>query len=355
MLNIKNSTLSATLSTYAESGGEPLQQITLDNGTMTVQLINLGATITSIHTPDKTGSNKNIVAGFAHPEDYQENPAYFGTTVGRYANRIAGGHLTIGNHHYQLPVNNDSNHLHGGVDGFHKKRWQVTSCTENEEQATVTMEYVSPDGEEGYPGTLTVQVTYTLDLHNRLSIRYTASTDKATVVSLTNHSYFNLTGFEDPLVTGHLLRINAASYTEKNNSNTPTGRILPVAGTPLDFTTSRPIGTYIHELPADSGFDHNYVFDASLEAATPAAELEDPESGRFLQVFTDQPGLQLYSANYWDGSLTGPQGQAYVKHGAVALETQAFPDSPNHPHFPNTILQPGEVYERETVFVFGVR
>lgn len=359
MLNIKSGTLSATLSTYQETDGTALQQITLENGTITVQLINLGATITSIHTPDRTGSNKNIVAGFAHPHEYRDNPAYFGSTVGRYANRIAGGRLTIGNMHYQLPVNNGNNHLHGGVAGFHKKAWQVTSCTENEEQAAVTMEYVSRTGEEGYPGTLTVHVTYALDLHNRLSILYMAYTDQATVVSLTNHSYFNLTGFEQPLVTDHLLRINATAYTEKNDNNTPTGQILPVAGTPLDFTSFRPIGTNIDLLTADGGFDHNYVLDhassPSGNPATPAAELEDPSSGRFLQVFTDQPGLQLYSANYWDGSLTGAHGRTYLRHGAVALETQAFPDSPNQPHFPNTILRPGEIYKRETVFAFGVR
>lgn len=355
MLNIQHQTLSATRVTYGEAGGEPLEQITLENAAVRVELINLGATITAIYAPDKAGVRKNIVAGFNDLQAYWENPAYFGSTVGRYANRIAGGKLTIDGVNYQLPVNNDSNHLHGGFEGFHKKVWQVIQCSQNEEQASITMSYTSPDGEEGYPGTLSVQVRYILDRHNRLTITYTANTDKATPVSLTNHSYFNLTGFENPLVTDHLLRINADNYTEKNSSNTPTGRLLPVTGTPLDFTHARPVGQSIGQLPADMGFDHNYMLRPYDAENIPAAELEDPESGRVLRVFTDQPGIQLYSANYWDGSITGAQGVPYLKHGAVALETQAFPDSPNHAQFPETILRPGETYRRKTIFVFDVQ
>ncbi|PWV55672.1 aldose epimerase family protein [Chitinophaga sp. S165] len=353
MLNINSRALSATRQLYGELRGAPLYLITLENSAVRVELINLGATITAVYAPDKAGIQKNIVAGFARPEDYLHNPAYFGSTVGRYANRIAEGRITVNGTPYQLPVNNDGNHLHGGFEGFHAKVWEVTQCSDTSGEASVTMEYVSADGEEGYPGNLAVQVQYVLDDTNQLSIRYTATTDKATPVSLTNHSYFNLSGFEQPLVTDHLLTINAQAYTEKSSKNVPTGNILPVAGSSLDFTTPTKIGQNIDSFPADMGYDHNFVLQAS--GKTPAAVLEDPQSGRVLRVFTDLPGIQMYSSNYWDGSITGQQGKPYVKHGAVALEAQAFPDSPNHAHFPDTILQPGNVYQQIIIFAFDVQ
>lgn len=355
MLNVNSRALSATRKQYGQLRGAPLHMITLENAAITVELINLGATITAIHAPDKAGIRKNIVAGFKHPEDYQHNAAYLGCIVGRYANRIAGGSLSVSGKHCQLTVNNDGNHLHGGFEGFHTKVWQVLQMTETNDEACVTMEYVSADGEEGYPGNLTVQVQYVLDSNNQLSIRYTARTDRSTPVSLTNHSYFNLSGFVQPSITDHLLTINAQAYTEKSSRNVPTGKILPVAGTPLDFTHPTRIGKHINSLPADGGFDHNYVLQPHHADKTPAATLEDPDSGRRLRVFTDQPGIQLYSANFWDGSITGRQGTPYLKHGAVALESQAFPDSPNHAHFPDTILLPGDVYRRTTVFAFDMR
>jgi len=395
MLNVNSRALSATRTQYGELRGAPLYMITLENAAVTVQLINLGATITAIYAPDRTGVQKNIVAGFSDPLDYLHNPAYFGCTVGRYANRIAAGRIMIDGKEYQLPLNNDGNHLHGGFDGFHTRIWRVVQSAKSEEEAGVIMEYISADGEEGYPGTLTVRVQYVLDDKNRLHIRYTAHTDKSTVVSLTNHSYFNLSGFEQPLVTDHLLTVNAKAYTEKNERNVPTGNILPVAGTPLDFTRPTRIGEHIHELPADGGFDQNFVLQPDYSSGSaasedggngktsspgastavvaiegdarngtflpvsasnmPAATLEDPHSGRVLRIFTDQPGIQVYSANYWDGSIRGQQGKLYLQHGAVALETQAFPDSPNHPHFPDTILSPGDVYRRHTIFAFDVQ
>jgi aldose 1-epimerase len=355
MLNINSRALSATRQQYGELRGAPLYLITLENAAVKVELINLGATITAIYAPDKAGVQKNIVAGFEHPEDYLHNPAYFGSTVGRYANRIAEGRITVDGVQYQLPVNNDSNHLHGGFEGFHAKVWEVIQLSQTGEEASVTMKYVSPDGEEGYPGNLAVQVQYILDNKNQLSIRYTATTDKSTPVSLTNHSYFNLSGFEQPLVTDHLLTINALTYTEKSSKNVPTGNILPVTGTPLDFTQPTKIGGHINELPVDMGFDHNYVLQPHNTGETPAATLEDPESGRILRVFTDLPGIQVYSSNYWDGSITGQQGRPYLKHGAVALEAQAFPDSPNHAHFPDTILLPGNVYRQQIIFAFDMR
>jgi len=355
MLNINSSTLSATSHEYGQWRGASLQYITLENASVTVALINLGATITAIYVPGRDGIKKNIVAGFEDLNDYKENPAYFGCIVGRYANRIAGGRLTIDGINYQLPINNGPNHLHGGHDGFHLKVWQVVGCSSNDQQASVTMTYTSADGEEGYPGNLTTTVTYTLDNSNRLHITYMAHTDKSTVINLTNHSYFNLSGFEDALVTKHLLQVNAGTYTEKNASNTPTGNILPVKGTPLDFTRPVALGKNINLLPADMGYDHNFILRPYMDHNTPAAILEDPASGRILRVYTDQPGIQVYSANYWDGSIIGAQGKPYLKHGAVALETQAFPDSPNHAHFPSTLLIPGEEYQRMTVFAFDVQ
>lgn len=396
MLNVNSRALSATRTQYGELRGAPLYMITLENAAVTVQLINLGATVTAIYAPDRTGVQKNIVAGFSDPLDYLNNPAYFGCTVGRYANRIAAGRIVIAGKEYQLPLNNDGNHLHGGFEGFHTKIWRVVQSAKSKEEVGVIMEYTSADGEEGYPGMLTVRVQYVLDDKNQLHIRYTAHTDKSTVVSLTNHTYFNLSGFEQPLVTDHLLTLNAKTYTEKNDRNVPTGNILPVAGTPLDFTRPTRIGEHIHELPADGGFDQNFVlqpdYDSGASSATadadnektlplhagktaatipgdtenstfplvytgkmPAATLMDPHSGRALRIFTDQPGIQVYSANYWDGSIRGQQGKLYLQHGAVALETQAFPDSPNHPHFPDTILSPGDVYRRHTIFAFDVQ
>lgn len=388
MLNVNTRALSATRTQYGDLRGAPLYMITLENATVTVELINLGATITAIYTPDKTGARQNIVAGFSDPMDYLHNPAYFGCTVGRYANRIVGGRIIVEGQSYQLPINNDGNHLHGGFDGFHAKPWQVLECLQTGDEASVLMEYVSADGEEGYPGNLITQVLYVLDNENQLHIRYTAYTDKATPVSLTNHSYFNLTGFEQPLVTDHLLTINARTYTEKSDRNVPTGNILPVSGTPLDFTQATKMGEHINELPADRGFDHNFVLQSDsihptrtgeyvnglppdgssdhnfalqsdyadkMSGKVPAAILEDPYSGKRLRIFTDQPGIQVYSANYWDGSITGQQGKPYLQHGAVALETQAFPDSPNHAHFPDTILLPGDIYRRYTIFAFDVQ
>jgi len=308
----------------------------------------------AVYTPDRNGVMKNVVAGFEQPEDYAGNPWYFGCVVGRYANRIAGGRFMLDGQQVQLSVNNDGNHLHGGFEGFHSKVWTLEALLREEDQAAVVFAYTSRNGEEGYPGNLKAQVKYTLNRQNQLQISYTAVTDQPTPVNLTNHSYFNLSGFEQPLITGHLLQVNADHYTEKNGRNVPTGRILPLAGTGADFTVATRIGDNIQQFPQDKGLDLNYVLKQPL-LSTPAAILEDPLTGRYLQVFTDQPGIQVYTANYWDGSITGRQGRAYIQHGAVALETQAFPDSPNHAGFSRTILEPGAVYESTTVYAFGVR
>lgn len=334
--------------------GAPLFRIVLQNDELEVHLTNLGATIMAVYAPDKDGVKKNVVAGFAKPVAYADNPAYFGCTVGRYANRIAAGRFTLDGQVMQLPVNNGPNHLHGGVDGFHKKVWQVTGYGDNANEVWATFTYRSQDGEEGYPGNMDVSVRYSLDIDNYLWIEYSAVTDKRTPVSLTNHSYFNLSGFEQAQITNHLLQVNTGYYTEKSELNVPTGRILPVDGTALDFTEAKPIGDGIAAFPADKGYDHNFVLKRENSAEiVEAALLQDPVSGRVVKVLTDMPGIQVYTANWWEGEITGQQGVPYVQYGAVALETQSFPDSPNHPEFPGTILEPGETYERTTAYLFA--
>lgn len=338
-----------------------LTRYVLDHGGIRVVIMNLGATIVSIDVPDRAGVAGNIVAGFADEDSYRRNQHYLGCIVGRYANRIGGGRFLLDGIPVQLSVNDGTNHLHGGVEGFHRQVWDLHSRIDNGKESGIVLEYLSRDGEEGYPGNCRVRVTYILDDAGRFSIAYEAVTDKKTPVSLSNHSYFNLTAFETPVIDDHLLRVYAARYTEKNGCNLPSGRIVQTAGTPLDFSEPRRIGERIDQLTADKGYDHNYVIDrggaGDLAAAggglVLAAELYDPSSGRRLRVLTDQPGIQVYTANWWDGTIPGRQGRRYVQHGAVALETQAFPDSPNHPDFPDTLLVPGAVYRTKTIFEFS--
>ena len=319
---------------------------TLKNGTTTVRITNIGCSIMSIHTPDRNGVLDNIVAGFADPKRYLDNPWYFGCIAGRYANRIGAGRFSIDGKDIQLTVNNGGNHLHGGFAGFHKKAWNIEHANDSE----VLFTYTSPDGEEGYPGELHAQVRYALDANNKLALTYTATTDKRTPVNLTNHSYFNLSGFRQPTIADHQLMVRAARFTEKNGDNLPTGRILPVSGTPLDLSSPTALGPRIAQLPADKGFDHNFVLDGKGLAAV----CYEQTTGRILRIYTDQPGIQVYTANWWDGAITGAHEVPYQQHGGVALETQGFPDSPNQPGFPNTILDPGETYQANTVFEFDV-
>ncbi|MBS1662879.1 MAG: galactose mutarotase [Bacteroidetes bacterium] len=327
-----------------------LKEYTLTNGNTRVKIINLGATITSIETPDREGRRTNVIAAFSDIGQYWNNEYYLGCVVGRYANRIDGGRFPLNGEIVQLSVNNKGNHLHGGFEGLHRKVWALHS----QDKDSLVLEYTSVDGEEGYPGNLHVRVQYLLDKEDRLSIDYTAVTDRDTPVNLTNHSYFNLSGFDQPVIHDHLLQLFAGSYTEKDDRNLPTGKLVLAEGTPMDFSTRRRIGDRINELPLDKGFDHNYVLSNASGMKT-AAELYEPVSGRGLRVSTDRPGIQVYTANWWDGTIVGQQGVPYVQHGAVALETQAFPDSPNHPSFPDTILRPGEVYRTTTIFEFIVK
>lgn len=326
-----------------------IQFFNLSNGVVDVVLCNYGCTIVSINVPDRDGEKANVVAGFSDPKDYLKDHPYFGSTVGRYANRIAFGKFKIDDEEYQLPVNNDPNHLHGGVSGFSKKLWQAEQHSDG-----ITFSYISPDGDEGYPGNLHVSVSFSLTNNNGLKITYSATTDKSTIINLTNHSYFNLSGFETSTIHDHQLKIYAESYTIKNDNNVPSGEIKPVSNTPYDFTNGKPIGRDINLLVTDMGYDINYVLDNKTDEPALAAELYEPLSGRLMKVFTDQPGMQLYTSNWWDGSLIGQQNKPYQKHGAVALETQAFPDAPNHSNFPSTILRRGEVYHTETIYQFSV-
>jgi len=351
---LKENTLSIKKEFITELKGKDVYKVLLQNGEFKVLITNLGCSIISVEAPDKSGHTKNVVAGFTNIKDYLFNRDYLGCIVGRYANRIAEGKFTLDGKQIQLPVNNDGNHLHGGIEGFNKKIWDITRVAESEDYVTVTFSYLSKDGEEGYPGNLQVTASYSLNKNNQLIIEYAARTSRATPLNLTNHSYFNLTGFDDPLIHDHLLQVNASYYTQKNERNVPTGSVLPLADTPLDFRSLKKIGTDIDKFPRDFGYDHNFVIEnAALAKTVFAAKLYEPSSGRVLKVYTSQPGIQVYTANYWDSTIKGLQGKPYQKHGAVALETQAFPDSPNHASFPNSILYPGEQHVSKTIYEFG--
>ena len=315
-----------------------------------VKSTNYGGIITEIHTPDKNGKMGNIVLGFDNLDQYLEGHPYLGAIVGRYGNRIAKAQFTLDGETYQLAVNNGNNALHGGLIGFDKVLWdpEVISC---DERAALKLSYVSSDGEEGYPGNLNVAITYEL-LMDQLFITYEAETDKATPLNLTNHSYFNLAG--EGTILDHILYINASKYTPVNDELIPTGELANVEGTPYDFRKPFMIGERIDEVPGDpGGYDNNYVLDGSSEERVLAAKLMDPKSGRSLEVVTTEPGVQFYTANFLDGTLVSGDF-TFVKHCGLCLETQHFPDSPNQPEFPTTILQPGDKFISQTIFKFGV-
>lgn len=351
MLTGSKNALSCSVTPYSLLNGSELYLVTLGNGHITVGVTNIGCSIMSIHAPDRHGAQKNIVAGFTDPLEYTRNPFYFGSVIGRYVNRIGGASFRLDDRTIRLSANDNGNHLHGGLEGFNKKIWRLGNSSCNDHEAVVLFDYTSRDGEEGYPGNLHVQVKYTLNAAGELQLHYHAETDKPTPVNLSNHSYFNLSGFEVPHIGDHVMTIRATAFTEKQTQNLPTGKILPVQGTPLDLSSPKRLGEGIARLTMDQGFDHNYVLDGSY----PSVDVYDPFSGRLLQMTTDRPGVQLYTANWWDGSFKGAHAQPYRRHGAFALETQAFPDSPNRPEFPDTILRPGEIYQTKTTFTFGIK
>jgi len=332
--------------------GRAIEQLTLVNKNgVEVKAITYGGIITSITTPDRTGAMGDIVLGFDSLDGYLAGHPFFGAIVGRYGNRIAKGRFTIDKQEYKLATNNGPNHLHGGIKGFDKQVWGAEIVPG---QMGVKFTYTSADGEEGYPGKLDVTVTYTLTDSNELIVEYGARTDKATHVNLTQHSYFNLAGAGD--ILGHELTIDADRYTPVDASLIPTGELTSVEGTPFDFRKSTAIGARIDQqnpqLKNGGGYDHNWVLNGTAGSLRRAARVVEPKTGRTLEVATTEPGMQFYTGNFLDGKLTG-KGRSYARRSGFCLETQHYPDTPNQPNFPTTLIKPGQQYSSKTVFTFG--
>lgn len=331
--------------------GTSVDLYTLNNKNgLIAKVTNYGTIITELHVPDRRGRLGDIVLGFDNLKQYLEKHPYFGATVGRVANRIAKGRFMLDGATYQLAVNNGPNHLHGGLVGFDKKVWK----TEPQAGSALKFSCSSRDGEEAYPGKLEVTVIMTLTDEDELRIDFTATTDKPTPVNLTNHSYFNLLGQGE--ILGHELLLSADYFTPTDSTLIPTGEIQAVKGTALDFRTSKTIGSQIQQVSnEEGGYDHNFVINNGGRGIVLAARVYEPQTGRVLEVHTTQPGVQLYTANYLDGSLLGKGGVVYGRQTAFCLETQHFPDSVNHPEFPSTILRPGEIYRQTTVHKFSTQ
>lgn len=336
--------------------GTEVDIYTLKSGAIEARVITYGGIVQSIKVPDKNGKIADVVLGFDSLDGYtggpKPNPAFFGAIIGRYANRIGGGQFTLDGQTYHTPLNDGPNTLHGGPKGFDKAVWKAKEVPHG-----VELTHVSPDGDSGFPGTLTAVVRYTL-VGKDLKIEYSATTDKDTVLNLTNHSYFNLAGQGNGDILQNQVKINATRYTPVNDNLIPTGELAQVAGTPLDFRKSAVVGARINDgndqLKKGHGYDHNWVLDSGGKFSE-AAEVYEPSSGRVLQVLTDQPGVQFYTGNFLDGTIIGKGGKAYQRREALCLETQHFPDSPNHPKFPTTELKPGQKYHTVTVFRFSAR
>jgi len=326
----------------------PVTEYSISNKNgMVVSVINYGAILTKIITADKDGNFGNTLIGFDSVNDYIQNgPQYIGCIVGRYCNRIADAKFSVDGHEYPLAVNNMSNNLHGGIKGFDQALWNVAKKTGN----SITLTHFSKDGDEGFPGNLHVEVTYALTEDNELVIDYTARTDKATPVSLTSHCYFNLSAGREPTVLDHELKIFADEYTVLNEVMIPTGEIASVKNRAIDFSTAKKVGRDIQHTADADGYDLNFV----LKSQNKAAELYDPSTGRFMEMFTTEPGLQFYSGNYLQAIKTS-NNKTFLKHAGLCLEAQHYPNSPNEPSFPNTILRPGEIYRQKTSYKFSVK
>ena len=341
--------------------GTPIEQYILRNSHgLTATVITYGGILQSLKVPDKNGKFDDVVLGFDNVQGYQSGTAYFGATIGRFGNRLANGAFELDGKRYQVPLNDGSNSLHGGPQGFDKDVWKAQQSN-GKDSVGVTLTYLSADGEMGFPGNLKTEVTYSLNEHNELRIDYKASTDKATVLNLTNHSYFNLAGAGNGDVLKQLATLHASHYTPVTGKLIPTGELAPVAGTPMDFTQPTAIGKNIKAdhpqlkfaEPKQGGFDFNWVLNAMGDVGQLAAEVSDPQSGRRLQLYTTEPGVQFYTSNFLDGSVKGKAGKVYPHWGAFTLETQHYPDSPNQPNFPSTRLDPGKTYAQSTVMKFS--
>jgi len=337
--------------------GQAVELYTLTNaGGIVARVMTYGALLTELHVPDRAGQMADVVLGFKTLDAYEGAHPYFGATIGRVANRIAKGKFRLNGQEYTLATNNGPNHLHGGVKGFDKRVWKAQTVPATGGVA-VRFTYTSADMEEGYPGTLTATVVYTLTDRNELRLDYTATTDKATPINLTNHSYFNLAGDGRGDILGHELTIMADRYTPVDDTLIPTGEIVSVRGTVMDFNRSTPIGARIAQVPgpAPGGYDHNYVLTHGGGVLAMSATVREPVSGRMMDVLTSEPGVQLYTGNFLDGALTGKAGVAYKQHFGFCLETQHFPDAVNHPNFPSVVLQPGKTFKSTTVYRFSAR
>jgi aldose 1-epimerase len=342
------------------SDGSPVDLYVLTNSRgMQASITNYGGILVSLKVEDRQHKFADVILGYDKLEGYVSDKTFQGSTIGRYGNRIAKGKFELGGATYTLDRNDGENHLHGGVHGFNKVLWKAKPMPGKEANSLV-LDYVSPDGEGGYPGTLKVQVTYTLTENNELKIHYEASTDKPTVINLTNHAYYNLAGQGEGDILGHVLTIFADRFTPVDKTLIPTGHLQSVKGSPFDFTHPTAIGSRIErdddQLKLGHGYDHNFVLNAGENRdPVPAAMVYEPKSGRVMEIATTEPGIQFYSGNFLDGSITGKQGKVYKHRYGLCLETQHYPDSPNHPDFPTTVLKPGETYNTTTIYSFSTR
>jgi len=342
--------------------GRPVELFSLTNGHgLSLRVMTLGASVQSLLVPDRAGKMADVALGYASLSGYLSKPQYFGATVGRFANRIAAGRFTLDSHSYQLAKNDGPNTLHGGLKGFDKALWAV-QAVQGGDTAHVTFSLVSPDGEEGYPGRVSVTATYALSEQNEISVEYRATTDKPTIVNISNHTYFNLAGEgSSDGVMKHLLTLNAQEFTPVDATLIPTGEFRRVAGTDFDFRTPKPIGQDIRDgrepqLLYGKGYDHNWVIShTAAKEPRPVAHVEDPASGRVLDILSDQPGLQFYSGNFLDGSTVGKSGHIYRQGDAFVLEPQQFPDTPNHTSFGSSRLQPGVTYRNRILYRFSTK
>ena len=349
-----------TKESFGKTGdGENVDLYTLTNNLgMQAKIMNYGGIVVSLKVPDRNGKMDDVVLGFNDLDNYLKGHPYFGAIVGRYGNRIAKGRFTLNGVEYKLAVNNGENHLHGGIKGFDKVVWTAKEMRTKMGPA-LSLTYISKDGEEGYPGTLTATVVYTLTNNNELKLDYTVTTDKDTVSNLTHHSYFNLAGEGNGDILSHILTLNGSRFTPTDAGSIPTGELKAVAGTPFDFLKPNVIGKRINDqdqqLQYGAGYDHNFVVNGKSGSLRSAATVYEPTSGRVLEVWTTEPGVQFYTGNFLDGTLTGKSGKVYQKRFGFCLETQHYPDSPNHPAFPTTTLKKGATYRSTTVYRFKVR